>query len=166
MTDHDPENAAPSKSQKKREMAELRNLAAKLVDLPHQQIERIPYTDIVESIEAAKKITKGNAKKRQIQFIAKQLSKVELQPVTDIVDRLDASSAAYVRQFHRLEALREALMTNGRNALDEICVEYPQTDRQHLRQLIRNAISEREAGRGQTHFRKLFQYLKRLSDNT
>ncbi len=161
---NDFDDKVPSKSQKKREMAHLKDLAARLVEIPMPQLEKLPYDDILEAVELAKKITKGNARKRQIGFIAKQLSKVDVEPITDIVDKLDASSAAYVKHFHQLENWREQLMTDERSALSEICGRFPDTDRQHLRQLVRNAVSERATGEKQTHYRKLFQYLKELSD--
>ena len=159
------EETTASKSQKKREMAALRDLAARLTRLPENQTQRIPYPEIRESIETARKITKGNARKRQIQYLTKQLNTVDLKPITDIVDRLDASSAAYVQQFHQLESWREMLLQGSTSTLEDICQKFPHTDRQHLRALVRNAIAERKIGEQQTQFRKVFQYLKQLSDD-
>lgn len=153
----------PSKSQLKREMAALQVMAGRLAEIPPSHLERIPYPEIREAIATAKGIGKGNARKRQLRFVAKQLSRVDLTPVRAVLDQLDASSAAHNRRFHQLERWREALVAGDGDALEEVAATHPGVDRQHLRQLVRNAVREREQGNGQAHYRKLFQYLKLLT---
>ncbi len=176
---------APSKSQRKREMKALGILALRLTELSKSHIERLPGTDLKAAILTAQSLTRGNAKRRQIQYISKLLKTADLAPITAILDRLDAGSVAHIKLFHQLEKWREAL-TAGADAtsegisegtsegtpegtleetLEEICQRYPNTDRQHLRRLARNAIAAKQAGRNHTtHLRKIFRYLKQLTE--
>lgn len=158
---------APSKSQRKREMHALKDLGEQLLDIPEDQLERLSNPDLIEAVLACKRITKGNARKRQLQYIGKILRKNEadVEEVHELVDRFDARSKAHVALFHQLEQWRESLIAQDPNVLDEISAQFPDVDRQHLRQLTRNAIDERnEERQPPVHFRKLFQYLKSLAD--
>ena len=146
-------------------MATLRQLATRLVELPRKQLYRISDEDIRAAIDVAKKLAGNSARKRQIAHIARLLNRLDLTPIKDILARLDASSDEHVRQFHQLEKWREQLLAGDPAGIHEICTHYPDTDRQHLRALVRNAIAERASGQGQTHFRRIFQYLKQLVDH-
>ena len=55
-------------------------------------------------------------------------------------------------------------MDDQAQALDEIFTTYPNVDRQQLRQLVRQAITERqrEDDDNVTNYRKLFQFLRGL----
>ena len=154
----------PSKSQRKRDMEALRVLAEKLSQISADHLARVEDEQIRESVTAATRITKGNARKRQIQYVAKLLSRIDTQPIQQIVDELDASSAAHVQKFHQLESWRERLINGDDAAFAEIVEQYPQCDRQHLRTLIRQAMQEHEQGEQHVQFRKLFQFLKKLEE--
>jgi ribosome-associated protein len=154
----------PSKSQKKRDMQSLKDMAVRLVELPIDQTNKIDVEKVRTSVDAARKITKGNARKRQIQFIAKLLSKIDTAPIQDILDILDASSAAHVQRFHQLEIWREQLTAGDKSVMEEVINQIDEIDRQQLRQLSRNAAAEREAGAQTVAYKKLFQFLKKESE--
>ena len=59
----------------------------------------------------------------------------------------DAQHNGAVRRFHELEQWRERLISEGSEALNERLEAFPGADRQHLRQLIRNALREHAAGK-------------------
>ncbi len=164
MTEEE-EFEGPSKSQRKRDMQALKDLAQKLVELSAEQLEAIEDLRVRESILAAKKITKGNARKRQLQYAAKLMSKIDATPIQLIIDELDASSAVHIQKFHQLEVFRERLIEGDQEAMNEFLTLYPSTDRQQLRHLIRAAQQEAEKSPEQkAHFRKLFQFLKTESE--
>ncbi|MCB1644108.1 MAG: DUF615 domain-containing protein [Pseudomonadales bacterium] len=172
MEDNTPEDDLdfgddrPSKSQKKRDMQSMRDMGARLVEFPDEHLLTIPYPDIISAVQACRKITKGNARKRQIQYIGKLISKLDPEPVRQLIDRFDASSQAHVLHFHKLEQWRERLISEDPDVMSEIITGIPDIDRQHLRQLVRHAIQEREQDTGSpVHFRKLFQYLKSFEFN-
>ena len=56
-----------SKSQRKRDMSELLSLVRELELLPMKQLDRTVNQELKEKLIELKKITKGNAKKRQRQ---------------------------------------------------------------------------------------------------
>lgn len=160
MTEEE-EFEGPSKSQRKRDMQALRDLAQKLSELSTEQLDAIDDPGIKDAILAAKKITKGNARKRQLQYAAKLMSRVDVTPIQVIVDELDASSAVHVQKFHQLETWRERLIDGDQDAMNEFLSLYPQTDRQQLRHHIRQAQQETLKNPDQkAQFRKLFQFLK------
>ncbi|MFT6435970.1 MAG: ribosome-associated protein [Candidatus Azotimanducaceae bacterium] len=162
-TEDELEDRGPSKSQRKRDMQSLRDLGEKLLLLPADHLEQIPEPAIVIAVQECKKITKGNARKRQLQYIGKLLSKTDLTDVQDMIDRFDASTRTHVTQFHKLEQWREKLISGDNSVLDDISSKFPGVDRQHLRQLTRKATTEREKEvEPPVQFRKLFQYLKSL----
>ena len=63
----------------------------------------------------------------------------------------------------RIEAWRERLFA-GPDALDELLAEYPGADIQRLRELVRGALRERDAGGPPRSFRELYQALRALFD--
>jgi ribosome-associated protein len=165
------EDFEPSKSQLKREAKDLVSVGEKLLKIPEQQLHQIELPEVVDAVLEAKKITKGNARKRQLQFIGKLLRKSDTTALVQLLNRFDASSAEHATQFHQLEDWRERLISEDASAMEEITSQFPHTDRQHLRTLTRNAIRERRVladnpqGKAPVQFRKLFQYLKSLIDS-
>jgi ribosome-associated protein len=163
------ENGEPaSKSQRKREMQELRQMGEKLVQLTDEQLIPLSNTAIIDALRDCRRITKGNARKRQIQYIGKLLRNIEIDEIRNLIDRYDASSRTHARQFHQLENWREQLISGDFSALDEIAAIYPGLDRQHLKQLTRKAIQEQQKlasdqpNGASIQYRRLFQYLKSL----
>ena len=59
-------NAQPSKSQKKRDMKGLKELGDRLTELSPDHLAKVENDQVRAAVEAARKITKGNARKRQI----------------------------------------------------------------------------------------------------
>ena len=70
-----------------------------------------------------------------------------------------------VRGSRRLQLLRiepESLVADGDEALSELLAVYPQADRQHLRQLARNAHQEKLKNKPPHAYRELFRELRDL----
>ena len=164
MTDEQPnENKYSSKSQRKRERGELRELADRLTELGQEQIDKISDSAIKESVETTRKIKKGSAHKRQIQYTAKLLSKTDPSDIRQLIDTIDARTSVHAQRFQALEKWRDGLLRGNKKVLSEILLKHPDCDRQLLRKLTRNAIKEQATNIAGPHFRKLFQFLKRLS---
>jgi ribosome-associated protein len=155
----------PSKSQLKRDAKALVALGEKLMTIPEDQLQQTGLPDVVDAVLDAKKIKKGNARKRQLQYIGKLLRNADLTETQLILDRFDASSTEHATKFHQLENWRERLIEGDKQVVGEIMAVYPNVDIQQLRSVTRNAIAERREDRQPpVHFRKLFQYLKTLLD--
>ncbi|MFT4677689.1 MAG: ribosome-associated protein [Candidatus Azotimanducaceae bacterium] len=155
----------PSKSQLKRDAKALVELGERLLTIPEDQLPQIELPDVVTAILDTKKIKKGNARKRQLQYVGKLLRNADLTNLEHLIARFDASTDEHATKFHQLEKWRERLIEEDKNVLPEIIEAYPDLDRQHIRALVRNAINERLKEKyPPVHFRKLFQYLKTLMD--
>tara|TARA_R110002073_G_scaffold37559_17_gene108256 strand:+ start:1140 stop:1646 length:507 start_codon:yes stop_codon:yes gene_type:complete len=155
----------PSKSQLKRDAKALVDVGERLLTIPEDQLSQIGIPEVVTAIIETKKIKKGNARKRQLQYVGKLLRNADLTNLQHLIARFDASTDEHVTKFHQLEDWRERLIEEDNSAIPEIVEVYPALDRQHLRSLVRNAISERRAEKQPpVHFRKVFQYLKSLMD--
>jgi ribosome-associated protein len=61
-----------------------------------------------------------------------------------------------------VEEWRDRLMNDGDVALADLLTVHPEADRQHLRQLVRNAIEERNRNKAPHAFRELFRELREL----
>lgn len=162
MTDIEPF----SKSQLKQNVKDITDLGNQLALLSEAQLSALPYPEIEDAIKEYKRITKGNARKRQMSYIGKLLRQVDLTVIEDIIDRYDSSSDAHRLLVHQFESWRLRLLASDPLVITELGERYPALDRQALRSIVRYAQAEQAAGDGASTkaYRKLFQHLKRLHD--
>ena len=155
-----------SRSQQRREALEVLDLAEKLASLTPTQLAKLPIPDdLLPHLEHTRKITAHIARKRQLAFLAKQMRREDDETLEAIRDALDEDGVAARREIaamHRVEAWRERLIADGDAALAELLEEHPTADRQHLRQLVRNAHEEKLRNKPPRAFRELFRELKAL----
>lgn len=169
MQDHDDSDdylaERPNKSQLKREMQELQELGVELVKLPADKLAELDLPEkLADAIGLARRITSHGAQKRQRQFIAGLLSKLDdVQPIRDYLERMSGADRVSKARFQENERWRTRLIEEGDTALAEFLERHPQADRQHLRRLVRDAQQEAAAGRPPRHFRELFRYLQGLA---
>jgi ribosome-associated protein len=156
----------PSRSEQRRAALDVLALGEKLVALSEAQLAKLPIPeDLLPHIREAKRITSHVAHKRQLAFLAKQMRREDDEALDAIRDALDAGGDAARREtaaLHRVETWRERLLADGDAALAELLAEHPAADRQHLRQLVRNAIDERNRNKPPHAFRELFRELREL----
>ena len=155
-----------SRSQQRREALEVLALGEKLVALSPAQLARLPVPEsLLPHIEDTRRITSHIAHKRQLAFLAKQMRREDDATLEAIRDALDANSETARREvaaMHRVERWRERLLEEGDEALAALLDEYPDADRQHLRQLLRNAREEKLRNKPPRAFRELYQLLREL----
>lgn len=158
------EYLSPSRKQNRREALEVLSLADALAALSENQLGRLPIPEgLLPHIADARRITSHIARKRQLAFLAKQMRRESDETLEAIRDAMDAGGAAArmeTAQMHRAEAWRERLLGEGDAALAELLDTYPDADRQRLRQLVRNALAEREKKKPPAAFRELFRELR------
>lgn len=158
------EDSKKSKSQLKREMTALQELGETLVKLSNRDLQRVPVDeDLKAEILKARSIQQREGRRRQLQFIGKLMRSIDCTPIEAALQQMAAGNRAEARQFHALEDMRDQLIANADNALENILQTYPNADRQHLRQLIRNAQHEQAADKPPASARKLFRYLRELA---
>jgi len=155
----------PSKSQRKRDLDELKQLGRELLGFSDDALRQLllPET-LLEALRTAQKIKAHGAQKRQLQYIGKLLREVDDAPIRAAIEARDRQHATHTREFHRLEALRDHLLTGDEAALAEAMALFPLADRQHLRKLVRQARSEQEQKQPPRGSRQLFRYLRELQE--
>ncbi|WP_207061322.1 ribosome biogenesis factor YjgA [Motiliproteus sp. SC1-56] len=158
------EGEAKSKTQLKREMEALQDLGAKLLDMNDQQLAKLPLSPALErAIDESKRIRQREARRRHLQYIGKLMREVDVAAIQEAVDRQEAGTRAYIQHFHQLEQWRDQLLAED-DQLAEFLSAYPGADRQHLRQLVRNARKEAERGKPPASARKLFKYIREVDE--
>ena len=158
---------SPSRSQNRRDALDVLELAETLTGLSAAQLARLPIPDeLMPHIRDTQRITSYGARKRQIAFLAKQMRRQDDAALDAIRDAMSKDGEAARREtaaLHRVEALRDALLAfEGDAAMTALLAEHPHADRQHLRQLVRNAHDERKRNKPPHAFRELFRELKEL----
>lgn len=155
----------PNKTQIKKDIAETARIAEQLTHLTTVQLEQMKMPEKIEqAIEAAKKMpATKSARKRQLKFITAQLRNIDLDAITESLDRINSQSAHGIREHHQAEKWRDRLIADeGNEVLTELLNQFPDADRQHLRQLQRNAEKEDKAEKPPKSARILYKYLKEL----
>lgn len=159
----DGDSTPPSKSQRKRDMQETRELGKQLVALSEKQLGDFDLPEpLLTAIQQAQKLPKRDALRRQLQYIAKQLHDLDTETIRNQLELLDHQSMAARQQFHRVEGWRDRILSEGDPAIDQLMATTPNADRQHLRTLFRQAQREARAEKPPTAARKLFAYLRDL----
>ena len=165
----DDEEERPSRSSFKREAQALQELGEAIVDLTDGELATLPLDgDLAEAIAQARRL-KDQAKtregfRRQLQYIGKLMRKADTEALRAAYDELQQGRQQRNQQFHRLEKLRDQLVAEGVAAMERVLEQYPDADRQHLRQLITAAVKERDANQPPAAARKLFRYLRDLAE--
>lgn len=163
----DFDDRPPSKSARKREMHALQDLGTALVELSDGELKTIPLDDdLADAIAVARRIKDFTGKRRQLQFIGKLMRKLDTTAIEAAYNDLQNGQQLRNQHFHQLEKLRDQLLAEGIDAMVTVLDIYPHADRQHLRQLIVAAEKEQKAGLPPAAARKLFKYLRELSEHT
>ena len=169
MRGTDPETGeflGPSRSEQRREALDIRSLGEKLVALAPAHLAKLPIPeDLLEHIHDTQRITSHIAHKRQLQFLAKQMRRESDETLDAIRDAMEVGGDAAKREtalLHKVETWRARLLDDGDVALGELLADYPTADRQHLRQLVRDAGEERAKNKPPHAFRELFRELREL----
>jgi len=150
----------PSKTERKRVMHELQALGERLIGLNSEQLAAIALPEnLLEAVEQARRITKHEARRRQLQYIGKLMRAVDPEPIREKLKIWDGVSTEETARVHRIERWREKLLEDesGLGALVQV---HPGIDTRLLRALVRNAREERNSGRPPRAYRELFRALR------
>ncbi len=158
----------PNKTQIKKEIAGIADLAEELAGLAPNQIKSFELPEIIETaiLQVATMPLKG-ARKRQLKYITAGLRKLDLTAIQEKLARLKSKSAHAVREHHLAERWRDKLVVDtGNGLLTELLDQYPHADSQQIRQLQRNAKKEATSGKPPKSARLLYKYLKTLFEES
>jgi len=158
-----------SRTDLKRESTELQKLGTELLDLRADLLARLALSDkFKDAIADAKRITNFEGKRRQMQFIGKLMRQLEPEVLVDVRAALDEQangSAAENLALHQAELWRDRLISQD-DAASQWIEQYPTTDTQQLRALIRQARKDavpEKPGAAVRHgraYREIFQLVR------
>ncbi|HVY53784.1 MAG TPA: ribosome biogenesis factor YjgA [Gammaproteobacteria bacterium] len=156
-----------SKSQVKRDMTALQKLGETLVELPLAQLAQIPLPEqLFEAIRFAQTMKANEAKRRQLQYIGKLMREVDSAPIYAAIENLRLSHLKNTQQLHKAEKWRDQLIAEGDSAIQKLLETTPNLDRQHLRQLVRNAQHDSKLNKNSGAATELFRYLRDVLVNS
>ena len=159
---------SPSRSAQRRAALDVLELGEQLVAMTNAQLARLPIPEeLLPHIHDTQRIPSHIAHKRQLAFLAKQMRKLDDDALDAIRDAMSKDGEAARREtaaMHRVEALRDSLLGDeGDAAMTALLAAHPDADRQHLRQLVRNAHDERKRNKPPRAYRELFRELRDLT---
>lgn len=164
QSDFATEDNRPSKSQRKREMLALQAIGEQLVNLPDKELTAIPMdADLAEAINTCRRIKSHEGRRRQMQYIGKLMRRIETDAIEQALAEIQAGRKREAKKFQALEQLRDQLIADTDTVLPQLFDDYPDIDRQHVRQLIRQAEKEKQGNKPPAASRKLFKYLREIA---
>ena len=158
----------PSKTQLKAEADEKQALGEALLTLRADLMAPLELPEkLLDAIAQAKKITSFEGRRRQMQFIGKLMRPLDIEPIRIAIDEQKNGSAQLTLALHLAEQWRDKLIASD-DALGAWLTEYPATDAQQLRALIRQARKDAKpekpgaAPRHGKSFREIFQLVREV----
>ena len=151
-----------SKTRRKREMRDLQDVGAALVALSEGELARLGLPEsLLDAVLACKRITKHEARRRQVQFIGKLMRNVDAAPIAERLRALDAPTQRDTALLHLAEKWRQDLIGDP-GAMARFKQEFPEADQDHLANLVKGALEERRTSRPPKFFRELFHAVNAL----
>ncbi len=145
-------------------MLALQALGEKLVELSADQIRKIDMPlELLDALLFARTIKKGEARRRQLQYIGVLMREADPEPIRKALDIIGRGQLQDAKQFEELERWRDGLVEGGDGLMEEIVSRFPCAERQTLRRLVLGARKEREGNKPPKASRALFRFLRALS---
>jgi ribosome-associated protein len=159
--EENPRDRPPSKSQLKRDAHALQKLGTALIEVPESDWQALQLPEaLVKALHDARHMPSHGAHKRQLQLIGKLMRDVDPEPIQAFFDRRRSEARQQTRLQHETENWRDRMISEGDTAIDMWLADHPGADRQHLRQLVRQAKKEQAGDKPPRSSRTLFRYLR------
>ena len=129
-----------SKTELKKYMLSLQALGERILELPEAHFKQAPLGELIrDEMELAKTMKNNNAKRRQLQRIGKLLREENLEVLEAFLLQKDsaASTPPKEKPEDKLEKVRALI--NDQEQCQELLSKIDHSEKQRLRQLIRNA---------------------------
>ncbi len=152
----------PNKTELKREIKVLNQLGKELIDLPLSALNKVPLSDTMrEAIKDGQRFQRG-ALQRQLRRIASLMIHEDVDAIQLELSRQKQPTKQQTAELHQLEQWRDRLIDGDEKLLTELIDQFPVIDRQHIRQLVRNSVSEKKRNKPPKSYRLLFKYLSEI----
>lgn len=166
-----------SRTDRKKDSDDRQDLGVELLTLRTELMDRLNtqghITDLLrEALAEARRITNFEGKRRQMQYVGKLMRKLSEESVAAVKDALNEQRMGSTKDtlaLHLAESWRDRLMAED-TALQEWMNDYPSTDSQQLRALVRQArkddittkadIAKGLLPRQSRAYREIFQLIK------
>ena len=166
----------PSKTELKAQSTELQALGEQLLDLRADLFTPLDLpTKLVDALDELRRITNFEGRRRQAQFVGKQMRLLDDEQIAAVREALDVQrkgSAKDTLRLHAAENWRDRLIADDA-AVNAWVSQFPATDVQQLRALVRQARkdapsaataqvaeSKGQAPRQGRAYRELFQLVR------
>lgn len=157
-----------SKSEMKREMTRLQGIGNRLLELTPEKLKQFPLNDtLLGALLESQRLKSHEAKRRQLQYIGRLMRDADVEAIEKALDLQDPGSEVHLQLTILSERWRKELIEDA-DAMVRFFDAYPDVERQHMRQLIRNAQQEAKQFADSIentntqfkHRRKLFQAIR------
>lgn len=156
-----------SRTRIKKEAIELQKLGEKLISLSHDQLASVDIPlELKDAVKAVHSIPSNQAKRRQVQYIGALMRKIDAEPIMETLAHIEAGVSLTKKSNTQQTQWAKALVSGDDSPYEEIMSLNPNTDRQHLNQLIRNARKLKDGPNASKSLNTLITYLKSLSTGT
>jgi ribosome-associated protein len=160
-----PYSERPNKTKLKRDLKVMHGLGKQLVELAPSRLPEITLSErMLEAITLAKRLKKA-ALQRQLRFISGIIGEEDVDLINTQLKQIALPQQQQNEEFHQIEEWRDKLIAGDDNLINELVNQLENVDRQHLRQLVRNASKEAQLNKPPKSSRLLFKYLKELVDS-
>jgi ribosome-associated protein len=156
----------PNKTELKREIKVLNQLGKELIEMPASALKKVPLTDQMrQAVKDGQRFQRG-AYQRQLRRIASLMSHEDVEAIQSEIARQKQPSKQQTAELHQLEQWRDRLISGDDKLLTELIDQFPVINRQHIRQLVRNAAQEQARDKPPKSARLLFKYLSEIRRTT
>ena len=101
---HEEQDEPTSKTRRKKDMLALQALGAQLVELNEQQIGAMQLPEaLLEAVLEAKRLSKREARRRQLQFIGRLMRDIDATLIRERLDEWLGQGRERTVQLHALE---------------------------------------------------------------
>ncbi|MDR0587492.1 MAG: DUF615 domain-containing protein [Burkholderiales bacterium] len=150
-----------SKTRRKQAMHEVQALGKALVDIPSEKLRLLGLPEaLFDAIGDAKRITKHEARRRQIQFIGRLMRDVDPAPIAAFLEAQKNGSLAQKTELAAVESWRSRLLTDP-DALLAWRAAMPDIDLEQWQTLIARARKGVDTPDGKLAYRALFKDIKK-----
>ncbi|MFT5161496.1 MAG: ribosome-associated protein [Alteromonadaceae bacterium] len=155
-----------SKTELKQDAKDIKALGLTIIKMSVNQRKKLDLDEELSyAFEIADKISNTReGYRRQLQFIGRLLRSRDVDEITLAMNKLTNTNKQAEKELMALEKTREQLLTLGDDKVNELVAQYPEFERQKLRQLVKKTQKQQLLHPEQTSpsFRELYQYLKEV----
>ena len=160
---HDVFDSRPSKTRRKKESHDLQDLGQALVEMPDKRLVGLPMDEsLLDAIRVYRHTRSFEGRRRQMQYIGKLMRRADPEPLREAVAAMQLGRAQDSLALHQAEHWRVVLIADDQ-AIDRWLAEFPGSDLQQLRSLVRAARKDAAGAPEQRNgkaYRELFKFIR------